>query len=98
MFLDDVFEHCSSPSDLFRNIDTSVEIPITLKRSKLDMPVFRSTERSKDISPTRAVSSDTITVDGRRVFAAAGFRQRFTFYCLRRGMTNALHDGKFYKG
>ncbi|KAF7907230.1 uncharacterized protein EAF01_004817 [Botrytis porri] len=75
LFLDDVFEHCSWPSDLFRNIDTSVEIPITLKRSKLDIPVFRSTERSKDISPTRVVSSDTITADGRRVVAAAGFRQ-----------------------
>ncbi|KAJ8062979.1 hypothetical protein OCU04_008225 [Sclerotinia nivalis] len=59
-------------------------------------PLFRRMEGpgNRKLSSTLAISSTSVTADAQRVVAAAGFRQRFTFYCIRCGMSNVFHDNK----
>ncbi|KAJ8067012.1 hypothetical protein OCU04_004392 [Sclerotinia nivalis] len=97
VFMDDALEHYSTPSQLFeKETSNTMEIPIIFKQSKMHIPLFRRMEGpgSRKLSSTLAISSTSVTTDAQRIVAAAGFRQRFTFYCIRRGMSNALHDNK----
>ncbi|EDN95920.1 predicted protein [Sclerotinia sclerotiorum 1980 UF-70] len=98
VFMDDALEHYSTPSQIFeRETSNTMEIPITFKQSKMHTPLFRRMEgpNNRKLSSTLAISSISVTADAQRVVAAAGSRQHFTFYCIRCGMSNALHD-KYY--
>ncbi|KAM3066485.1 hypothetical protein ACMFMG_011983 [Clarireedia jacksonii] len=57
----------------------------------MDIPLFRRLEGGK-LSQTLPISGTSVTQDAQRVVSAAGFPQRFTFYSIRRGLSNALHD------
>ncbi|APA09337.1 hypothetical protein sscle_05g041070 [Sclerotinia sclerotiorum 1980 UF-70] len=97
VFMDDALEHYSTPSQIFeRETSNTMEIPITFKQSKMHTPLFRRMEgpNNRKLSSTLAISSISVTADAQRVVAAAGSRQHFTFYCIRCGMSNALHDNK----
>ncbi|TEY73429.1 hypothetical protein BOTCAL_0078g00220 [Botryotinia calthae] len=95
MFLDKAFEHYSTPSELFRpNSSSRLETPINFRKDIMDIPLFRRLvgKGSRKLSQTLPISSTSVTEDAQRVVSAAGFPQRFTFYSIRRGLSNALHD------
>jgi hypothetical protein len=87
-FLDDAFEasELRTPQDLFR---LKLQPPqrcfeIRFKASILSTPIYRGAHGK---ALTYATASGQIHRFGR----AAGFKQRVTSYCLRRGTANAIH-------
>ncbi|KAJ8067038.1 hypothetical protein OCU04_004418 [Sclerotinia nivalis] len=97
VFMDDALEHYAISSQLFkREVSSTMEIPIIFKQSKMHIPLFRRMEGpgSRKLSSIFAIFSNSVTTDVQRIVAAMGFRQRFTFYCIRCGMSNALHNSR----
>lgn len=93
-FLDDAVEDFSTPEQLFsRRNPTDHDIPVRFKHSLLTTPIFRRMD-GQTLSPTLPWSSNSANVEGQRAFFEAGFTQRFTFYNIRRGVSNRLVDSK----
>jgi hypothetical protein len=96
-FLDNAFKEYASPVDLFLERNRSHgERPICLKESVMNVPILRRTlgNGQRKISPTLAWTAGSVNTESQRIVRDAGFPQRFTFYNIRRGVSNKLGDSK----
>jgi hypothetical protein len=97
-FLDGAFEDYATPAELFRKRNLGcTDILIRIKSTKMSMPLFRRLETKGGVKLSSHLpwTTNAINTEGQRVFFEAGFLQRFTFYAIRRGVSNAVADSKF---
>lgn len=99
-FLDDVFDGgITSPMDLFNMHNPRPgEKRVYFKKDKLPIPIFRRMRStgSIELSPTLPWSCSSVASESQRVVREAGFPQHYTFYNIRRTMSNMLEDSKFF--
>ncbi|KAH8685860.1 hypothetical protein BGZ60DRAFT_523134 [Tricladium varicosporioides] len=95
-FLDNAFEDYSTPLALFSKTNTTgCDEIIRIKQSKLSMPILRRTEglfSNVRFSTTLPLQDNFATSQAQRIFREMGFKERFTFYCLRRVVGNVIAD------
>ena len=96
---DDVFasKSLSNISNIFRAKIPSgrKSLQLKIKRSALDVPVFREPGRAADgyrTSPTRPLRSKTWLRYLKRLGLKSGLEKAFTEYCARRGLINAINS------
>ena len=98
--LDDAFGGgITSPADLFSMHNPGPgEKRIGFKTDKLRIPIFRRMQYSgsTELSPNLPWGCGSITAESQRVVREAGFPQRYTFYNIRRTMSNMLEDSESF--
>ena len=70
-------------------------LQLKIKRSKLDIPVFRAPGRAADgfrTSPTEPLRSSTWLRYLQGLGRRSGLEKSFTQYCARRGLVNAVNS------
>lgn len=71
-------------------------LQLKIKRSALDIPVFRTPGRAADgfrTSPTEPLRSSTWLRYLQDLGRKSGLEKSFTQYCARRGLVNAVNSG-----
>ncbi|PMD22695.1 hypothetical protein NA56DRAFT_570330, partial [Hyaloscypha hepaticicola] len=93
--LDDAFQVSLTPEELLtRRNNTGRKLQIPFKQSVRSMPIFRrfGPGGRRELSQSLPWGATCVTAESKRIFAAAGFPQRFTLYNIRRGVNNEISD------
>jgi len=92
-FADDVFDDMKHAYQVnYLTYDPS--LPLTIKDSKKDMPIFRHCNRDGTIDPHRAMNYNETAAMIMELGIRIGLRDILRLYNLRRGTANEI-DGKF---
>lgn len=98
-FLDDAFDKYRTPQELFslRN-SAPYEIELKFKKERLKTPICRRMEAlgKQDLSSYLPWSSTSVIEEGKRIFADAGFPQRWTPHCIRRVIGNRCEESMLH--